>query len=88
MKATAPVVSQTQHPFGDPNATQYHQRDALMRELMQRATNPHMEPVHLERDPLAPVSGEISVPVRHEWTLFAIVVFAVAIGLCLVIAIA
>lgn len=59
MKATSPVMSQTQHPFGDPAATQYHQRDDLMRELMRRATNPQMQPVTVERDPLAPVSGEI-----------------------------
>lgn len=83
MKASGPVVSpiQTQHPFGDPNATQIHQRDALLRELMMRTTNERMvAPV------LAPVSGEIKVPTRHSWTVFAIVLFAVTVGLCLTIA--
>ncbi len=86
MKATSPVLSQTQHPFGDPAATQYHQRDALMVELMRRQTNPHLEPVIIERDPLAPVSGEISVPARHGWTVVAVVLLVVALVGCTLVA--
>ncbi|HUQ06180.1 MAG TPA: hypothetical protein VM261_26935 [Kofleriaceae bacterium] len=88
MKASGPVVSpiQTQHPFGDPNATQIHQRDELLRELMMRTTNERMQAPVLERDPLAPVSGEIAVPAARSWTFFAIVLLAVSVGLCLAIA--
>lgn len=82
MKATSPVLSQTQHPFGDPAATQYHQRDALLVELMRRRTNPHLEPITVEPDPLAPVSGEISVPARHGWTVVAVALLVVALAAC------
>jgi hypothetical protein len=89
MKASGPVVSpiQTQHPFGDPGATQIHQRDELIRELMMRTTNERMQaPIAVERDPLAPVSGEIAVPRRHDWTVFAVLLLIVSVGLCVAIA--
>lgn len=84
MKAIGPVVSQTQHPFGDPSATQWNQRDALMRELQMRETNERME-----LPPLRPVSGEIAArapAARHGWTVFAVVLFVVAIAACLAVA--
>jgi hypothetical protein len=79
MKASAPVVSQTQHPFGDPSATQYSQRDLLMRELQQRDTRERMEP-----PPLGAVSGTIEVrqPARHGWTIFSVVLLAAVLGAC------
>ena len=73
-------MNQTHHPFGDPAATQYHQRDELMRELQRRATNPRMEPVVIDR--LAPVSGEIAVPVRHGWTVAAAILMLVVLAAC------
>lgn len=86
MKDPGPAV-RTHHPFGDPSATQYSQRDELMRELMMRQTNERLEPVR-ERDPLAPVSGEIAVPVRHGWTVLAAILMVVALTACVVIALA
>ena len=83
MKASAPVVSQTQHPFGDPSATQYANRDQLMRELQQRETRERMEPPQL-----GPVSGTIEIrrPARHGWTIVAIVLFVAAMATCLAVA--
>jgi hypothetical protein len=85
MKANAPVVSQTQHPFGDPSATQYSQRDALMRELQMRDTRERMEP-----PPLGAVSGTIEVrrPARHGWTIFAVVLLVAVLGATIAIAFA
>jgi hypothetical protein len=79
MKASPPVVSQTQHPFGDPSATQYSQRDLLMRELQMRETRERME-----LPPLAAVSGTIQAkpPPRHGWTIFAIILLAAVLGGC------
>jgi hypothetical protein len=79
MKASAPVVSQTQHPFGDPSATQYSQRDLLMRELQMRDTRERMEPPSL-----GAVSGTIEVrrPPRHGWTIFSVVLLAAVLGAC------
>ena len=91
MKASAPAVSpiQTQHPYGDPSATQFHQRDALIRELMMRTTNERMQaPSVSMRDPLAPVSGEIAVRNERGWTLFAIVLLLVTVGVCVTVAMA
>ena len=86
MKDAGPVVK-THHPFGDPAATQYNQRDELMRELQRRATNPHIPVFGREpRDPLAPVSGEIAVPVRHAWTAVAAILFVVALAGCVAVA--
>lgn len=85
MKDTAPAVK-THHPFGDPNATQYSQRDELMRELQRRATNPQMQAVVLARDPLAPVSGEIAVRACHTWTAVAAILFVVALAVCVGVA--
>lgn len=81
MKDAAPVVK-THHPFGDPHATQWNQRDELMRELMRRQTNERMQPVYIPRDPLAPVSGEIAVPVRHTWTWICAALLVVALAAC------
>jgi hypothetical protein len=85
MKDASPVVK-THHPFGDPHATQWNQRDELMRELMMRQTQERMEPPSYTRDPLAPVSGEIAVPVRHTWTWIAATLLVVALAACLVVA--
>ena len=83
MKASGPVVSQTQHPFGDPSATQYSQRYALMRELQSRETRER-----IELPPLGSVSGTIEVrrPARHGWTIVAIVLFVAAMATCLAVA--
>jgi hypothetical protein len=83
MKATGPVMSATQHPFGDPNATQYHRREELLRELQMRETR-EMSPVQRQ----GPVSGEIVVapPPRHGWTVFAAILLVVALAACLGIA--
>jgi hypothetical protein len=82
MKATGPVVSQTQHPFGDPSATQFSQRDLLMRELQMRETRERME-----LPPLGAVSGTIEVSrhatgARHGWTIFSVVLLAAVLGAC------
>jgi hypothetical protein len=79
MKASTPVVSQTQHPFGDPSATQYSQRDLLMRELQMRETRERMELPSVRS-----ASGTIEVkrPARHGWTIFAIILFAAVLGAC------
>jgi len=86
MKDATPVVK-THHPYGDPHATQWNQRDELMRELMLRQTNERMQPVSSARDPLAPVSGEIAVPVRHTWTWISAALLVVALAACVAIAV-
>ena len=85
MKDASPVVK-THHPFGDPHATQWSQRDELMRELMMRQTQERMQPVYVPRDPLAPVSGEIAVPVRHTWTWIAAALLVVVLAACVAVA--
>lgn len=87
MKDAGPAVK-THHPFGDPSATQYSQRDELMRELMMRTTNERMQPPVIPRDPLAAVSGEISVPARHGWTALAAILMVVLLAACVAIALA
>lgn len=87
MKDAGPAVK-THHPFGDPNATQFSQRDELMRELMMRTTQERMQPVQVPPDPLAAVSGEISVPARHGWTVVAVILMAVVLAACVAIALA
>jgi hypothetical protein len=77
---------QTQHPFGDPAATQYHRDGDMLAELRRRATIP--SPVH-GPGPLAPVAGEISTPARVSlWTALALVLYAAVMGAALILAIA
>ncbi len=77
-------MNQTQHPFGDPSATQYHQQSELIAELRRRATLPPAGPS--SRDPLASVHGEIDAPARHGWTVVAAVLFMAAMAGCLAVA--
>ncbi len=81
-------MNQTQHPFGDPSSTQYHQRDQLLVELARRASLPPDAARAVGRDPLAAVSGEIAVPVRHGWTVVGVALLVAALVACMVLAIA
>lgn len=81
-------MNQTQHPFGDPSATQYHQQDELIRELRRRVTRecpPYVAPPSGQ----APVHGEILVPgPGRGWTVLAVALLLLGLGACAAAALA